>query len=339
MNQRSTSVSDLGENKLLDRIVEQLSNGRIWLGDDAAVVQAPGTNLLLSVDTVVEGIDFDLEYATGQDIGWKAIAVNVSDMAAMAGHPSYALASLTMRDDMPLDVFDGILEGLSAACAEFGLQVVGGDLSGGSEISLSISILGASGASGVLKRSGARVGQAICVTGVLGGAAAGLEVLRRGLRDTRPETGHSEAFERLAQRQLRPRPNVGAAKALAGYGASSMIDISDGLAIDLDRLLNASKKGCSITGDNIPIDEDAKLLGSALSTGVFDPRRAAILGGEDFEILCTLDVDRYEAARRAVAAEGATLTTIGVVTADERTIDGRPLAEWKEEAWEHLRSR
>jgi thiamine-monophosphate kinase len=339
MNERGASVSDLGENKLLERIVDRLTNGRIWLGDDAAVVQAPGNNLLLSVDTVVEGIDFDLDYATGQDIGWKAIAVNVSDMAAMAGHPSYALASLTMRNDMALDVFDGIIEGLSTACSEFGLQVVGGDLSGGREIALSVSILGASGASGVLKRSGARVGQAICVTGSLGGAAGGLEVLRRKLRDTRPETGHSEAFERLAQRQLRPRPNVGAAKALAGYGASSMIDISDGLAIDLDRLLEASRKGCSITGDTIPVDDDARLLGDALSTGVFDSFRAAVVGGEDFEILCTLDVDRFEAARRAVTAEGSTLTTIGVVTADDRTVDGKPLLEWKEEAWEHLRSR
>jgi thiamine-monophosphate kinase len=338
MSNDGATVSDLGENKLLERIADRLTDGHLWLGDDAAVVQSPGSNLLLSVDEVVEGLDFDLAYATGEDIGWKAIAVNVSDMAAMAGHPSFALASLTMRKDMPLAVFDGIIDGLSAASAEFGLQVVGGDLSGGNEISLSVSVLGASGASGVLKRTGARTGQAICVTGTLGAAAGGLEVLRRGLRDTRPETGHAEAFERLAQRQLRPRPRVGAAKALAGYGASSMIDISDGLAIDLDRLLDASRKGCSITGSSIPIDDDVRTLEAALTGGVFDPLRAAIVGGEDFEILCTLDVDRFEAARRAVAAEGSTLTTIGVVTAAERTIDGRPLDEWKVDAWEHLRS-
>jgi thiamine-monophosphate kinase len=333
------TVSDIGENKLLDRIAARLTGGQNWLGDDAAVVQAPSSSLLMSVDAVVEGIDFDLEYASGEDIGWKAVAVNVSDMAAMAGHPSFALASLTMRGDMPLDVFDGIIDGLSAASAEFGLQVVGGDISGGREISLSVSVLGASGASGVLKRSGARTGQAICVTGTLGAAAGGLEVLRRNLRHTRPETGHAEAFERLALRQLRPRPNVAAAKALAGYGASSMIDISDGLAIDLDRLLDASRKGCSLTGSSLPIDEDARALGDALTSGVFDPVRAALVGGEDFEILCTLDVDRFEAARRAVAAEGSTLTAIGVVTPEGRTIDGRSLDEWKEEAWEHLRSR
>jgi thiamine-monophosphate kinase len=334
----ATVVSELGENKLLERIEARLSSTGGWLGDDAAVVQAPGTNLLLSVDTVVEHFDFDLAYATGEDIGWKAVAVNVSDMAAMAGHPSYALASLTMRNDLPLDVFDGILDGISAACAEFNLEIVGGDLSGGSDIGLSVSILGASGASGVLKRSGARPGQAICVTGSLGAAAAGLEVLRRGLRGARPETGHADAFERLALRQLRPRPNVAAAKALAGYGASSMIDISDGLAIDLDRLLQASRKGCSVTSDAIPIDEDARLLGDALSGVVFDPRKAALLGGEDFEIICTIDVDRFEAARRAVAAEGSTLTSIGVVTDRDRTIDGRALDELKGEAWEHLRS-
>ena len=338
MSSSGATVSDLGENALLDRIAARLSGGN-WLGDDAAVVQAPSSNLLLSVDTVVEGIDFDLSYTTGEDVGWKAIAVNVSDMAAMAGHPSYALASLTLRPDTPMDVFDGILEGLTAAAAEFGLEVVGGDLSGGTEIGLSVSILGASGASGVLKRSGARVGQAICVTGTLGAAAAGLQVLRRGMRGSRPETGHTEAFERLALRQLRPRPNVGAAKALAGYGASAMMDISDGLAIDLDRLMVASRKGCSITSETVPVDPDALVLGDALSKDVFDPLSAALLGGEDFEILCTLDIDRFEAARRAVAAEGSALTSIGVVTPEGTTIDGTPLDAWKERAWEHLRSR
>jgi thiamine-monophosphate kinase len=333
------TVADLGENKLLERIADRLTNAHLWLGDDAAVVQSPGANLLLAVDEVVEGIDFDLAYTTGQDIGWKAIAINVSDMAAMAGHPSYALAALTMPENLPLEVFDGILDGIAEASAEFGLQVVGGDLSGGSEISLSVSVLGASGASGVLRRTGARVGQALCVTGTLGAAAAGLEVLRRGLRGTRPEAGDAEAFDRLAQRQLRPRPNVAAAKALAGYGASSMIDVSDGLAIDLDRLLDSSRKGCSITGSTIPIDPDVEVLGATLTGAVFDPLKAAMVGGEDFEILCTLDVDRFEAARRAVAAEGSSLTTIGVVTPSERLIDGRPLEVWKEEAWEHLRNR
>lgn len=332
------TVSDAGENQLLERILQRLGGGASSLGDDAAVVQAPGTNLLLSVDTVVEGLDFDLAYATGQDVGWKAVAVNVSDMAAMAGHPSYALASLTVRDNAPLEFFDGILQGLAEACEEFSLEVVGGDISGGKDIALSVSVIGASGASGVLKRTGAREGQAICVTGTLGAAAAGLEVLRRGLREQPPETGHREAFERLALRQLRPRPSVRAAKALAGYGASSMIDISDGLAIDLDRLMQASRKGCSITADKLPVDPDARLLGSALSTGVFDPAAAALIGGEDFEILCTLDVDRFEAARRAVTAEGSTLTSIGVVTRGETLIDGQPLDGWKKRSWEHLRS-
>lgn len=339
MNSNRATVSDIGENKLLARIAERLNGAEVWVGDDAAVVQAPGTNLLLAVDTIVEGLDFDLDHATGEDIGWKGIAVNVSDMAAMAGHPTYALASLTMRPDTPLDVFDGILAGLSAAGKEFGLEVVGGDLSGGREIALSVSILGASGASGVLKRSGARSGQAICVTGTLGAAAGGLEVLRRGLRGGRAETGTREAFERLALRQLRPRPNVAAAKALAGYGASAMIDISDGLAIDLDRLMDASRKGCSVTSDSLPVDPDVLVLRDALSGGVFDPLEAAIVGGEDFEILCTLDVDRFEAASRAVRAEGSTLTSIGVVTGSDRTIDERSLEEWKGKSWEHLRNR
>jgi thiamine-monophosphate kinase len=339
MSSSGATVSDLGENKLLERVEARLGGRGSWLGDDAAVIQSPGTNLLLAVDSVVENIDFDLAYSSGEDIGWRGVAVNVSDMAAMAGHPAYALASLTMRPDMPMDVFDGILQGLSDASAEFGLEMVGGDLSGGTEITLTVSILGASGASGVIKRNGARAGQAICVTGTLGGAAAGLEILRRGLREKHEASGHREAFDRLALRQLRPQPRVEAAKALAGYGASAMIDISDGLALDLDRLMTSSKKGCSITSDSVPIDPDAEVLGSALTSTVFDPLRAALVGGEDFEILCTIDIDRFEAARRAVAAEGSTLTSIGVVTDKDRVVDGKPLDELKGEAWEHLRNR
>jgi thiamine-monophosphate kinase len=337
MSSSGVTVSDLGENKLLERVEARLGARGSWLGDDAAVVQSPGSNLLLAVDAVVENVDFDLAYSSGEDIGWRGIAVNVSDMAAMAGHPSYALASLTMRPDMPVELFDGILEGLAAASAEYGLELVGGDLSGGTEIELSVSVLGASGASGVIKRNGARLGQAICVTGALGGAAAGLEVLRRGLRGS--SGANSEVFHRLAQRQLRPIARVDAAKALAGYGASAMIDISDGLALDLDRLLDSSRKGCSISSGSIPVDPDARTLGDVLTSTVFDPLRAALVGGEDFEILCTLDIDRFEAARRAVAAEGTSLTSIGVVTEKDRTIDGRDLGELKGEAWEHLRSR
>jgi thiamine-monophosphate kinase len=333
------TVSDVGENKLLERIESRFGARGSWLGDDAAVVQAPGSNLLLCVDAIVENVDFDFAWATGEDIGWKAVAVNVSDIAAMAGHPSYALASLTMRPDLPMEAFDGILEGIGAAASEFGLEMVGGDMSGGSQTTLSMSILGASGASGVLKRSGARAGQAICVTGSLGAAAAGLEVLRRDLRDAAGEPDRREAFERLALRQLRPRPNVDAAKALAGYGASAMIDVSDGLALDLDRLLQASRKGCSITSDSLPVDADARSLGDTLTGVGFDPLKAALSGGEDYEILCTLDVERFEAARRAVAAEGSSLTSIGVVTDGGRTIDGAPLDGWKEASWEHLRNR
>src|SRR5688572_1996702 len=113
MNMSRATVSDLGENKLLERIATRLDARGGWVGDDAAVVQSPGSNLLLSVDTIVESIDFDLACATGEDLGWKAVAVNVSDMAAMAGHPSFALASLEMRGDLALDLFDGILDGLS----------------------------------------------------------------------------------------------------------------------------------------------------------------------------------------------------------------------------------
>ena len=323
-------ISELREDDLVARIRARIGapdDDEVWSGDDAAVLIAPGERLVHTVDALVEGVDFDLAYCSGVDVGWKAVAVNVSDLAAMGATPSHALAALGVRDDMPLEVFDGVLDGLVAAGDRWGVRLVGGDLSSASEIWLSVSLLGAAPTKATL-RSGARPDDFIGVTGSLGGAAAGLAVLRRG-----GPSGPAE--ERLARRQLRPEARLAAGRELAA-GATAMIDVSDGLARDLGRLLRAGDCGCEIASDSIPVDADLVEIGPALG---FDPLETALTGGEDYELLLTIGETHWDEAVAAAAGAGVSLSRIGQVTDGESRIDGRALALWEERGWDHLQNR
>jgi thiamine-monophosphate kinase len=319
-------ASDLGETALVNRILDRLGpppRSEIWSGDDAAVIEAEGSQLLFTVDTLVEAVDFDRSYATGTDVGYKALAVNVSDIAAMGGRASKGVVTLTIPSDTEVGFVDDVMTGLLEGAALWGVDLVGGDLGGGGEISISVALLGTSQAEPVL-RSGARPGDAVCVTGVLGGAAGGLAVLKEG----RPR---SEADRALVERQLRPKPRLEEGSIAAGVGCSAMIDISDGFAVDLWRLLVAGKVGCEVDDDLVPLDPALMESGR-----VADPRETAIIGGEDFELLITMDDDLVDEARRRVEAAGNTLTRVGFITESGASIGGRDIDEWRSKAWEHL---
>ncbi|MDQ3962605.1 MAG: thiamine-phosphate kinase [Actinomycetota bacterium] len=311
----------------------------VWSGDDAAVVDA-GTDLVVTVDMLVEGVDFDLTWATGDDIGYKVMAVNASDIAAMGAAPRHAVATLALPPATALELVDGIAAGLALAAERFGCALVGGDISRASEISMSLTMTGVLFGKPVL-RSGARPGDALCVTGSLGGAAAGLAALRRrnvGATAVRAEIDSrsgADGLAVLAARQLRPVPRLEAAAVLAG-AATAMIDISDGLALDLARLLRASGCGCAITSEAIPIDPDLVIAASSLS---LDPLTTALTGGEDFELLVALPPDRVENAQMALDESGTPLTPIGTTTDGAETIDGAPLARFVERGWDHLQAR
>jgi thiamine-monophosphate kinase len=319
-------VSEMGETALVERIVGRIgpsSRSEIWSGDDAAVIIHEGSQLLLTIDTLVEGVDFDRSYATGADVGFKALAVNVSDIAAMGGRPSKGVVTLTVPPDTEVEFVDDLLTGLLEGAALWSVDVVGGDLGGGSEFSISVALLGAPVAEPVL-RSGARPGDAVCVTGALGGAAGGLAVLRSG-GDT------SEPDRALIERQLRPQPRLEEGSIAAAAGCSAMIDISDGFAVDLWRLVSSSKVGCEIDDSLIPVDPALMQ-----SDRVDDPLETAIIGGEDFELLFTMGDDGIAEMRRRVEAAGNTLTRVGRVTEHGASIGGRAVDEWRSKAWEHL---
>jgi len=323
-------VSDLGELGLIERITAGLGPAVAGSGDDAAVVQSPGDSLLFTTDVMVESVDFDRAYSSGADVGWKAIAINASDIAAMGGAPSHAVVGLSLPSDTRVDFVDDMVAGMSAAARRWSLTVAGGDISRAGEMAVAVAMIGVPVAERPVYRSGARPGDAIGVTGSLGGAAGGLAVLRQGLDVTEP------GLEELARRHLRPVARVAEAALLAGVPVSAMIDVSDGLAIDLWHLMDASKTGCEVDPLSIPVDP---ALAATAGTLGLDPLRTAMLGGEDFELLFTLDPGQVGAVRALLADVGTDVTVIGAVTSTERLIGDVALEELKEAGWDHLRTR
>ncbi len=241
-----------GEFAAIERIRRLLPpppDGDVWVGDDAAVVSMPGgERLLFAADCVVEGVHFDLDLVRPADVGWKALAVNVSDIAAMGGRPLQAVVTVVGAGG---DLLDELMGGLAEAAVAFGCDVVGGDLSSGSCIVVSVAITGTPGDRGAVLRSRARAGDLIYVTGPLGRSAAGLRALQAGQRTGRGD----ETVDGLIAAHRRPVARVAEGLAAAAAGATAMIDISDGLGIDLDHLATASAIGVAL--EAVPVADGA----------------------------------------------------------------------------------
>ena len=329
------TVADVGEFALIEAIRKHFPGpppGEIWSGDDAAVIRPSDEATVFTTDVLVENIDFDLGYCPPLSIGYKAMAVNASDVAAMGGRPGRAVATLSLPPTTELSLVDEIAQGLAAAGASMGVDLVGGDLSEASEISLAIAMIGWV-ESAPVTRSGAAVGDLICVSGNLGGAAGGLRVLRGGIPD------EIRGVKELVQRQLKPTPRIEEGLINAELGATSMIDISDGLLADLNHVLDASGVGCKVEPQTVPIDERLNALAGLLPSDEVDLLDLAMTGGEDFELLFTIPAVRVDDFRREYEVLGTKLTIIGEIVGNGRLIGTRNLEEWDEKGWQHLRSR
>ena len=288
----------------------------LWSGDDAALISLPAPGVIITTDVMVEGVDFDLSYCSGFDLGWKAVAVNVSDVAAMAGRPTHAVATLALQPSTPVDLVDGIGRGLAAAARRWDVAVVGGDLSAAPVTTIGLAMIGVPFHRAV-PRDGARPGDRICLTGTIGGSWGGLTLLRAGRGDDSLD---------LVERHLRPQARVDEGRVLAELGATAMIDVSDGFAVDLTRLMRASGTGCNVEPSAVPLYPGLAVLGEE------DVLRGAILGGEDFELLATLprDVDPPDG-----------VTVVGEVTEGPSLRFGDDDLEemGRERGWDHLRGR
>jgi thiamine-monophosphate kinase len=282
----------------------------VWIGDDAAVVAAPQHgSLLLAADAIVEGVHFDLDLVDVADVGWKAIAVNVSDIAAMGGRPLHALVTVVGASG---SMIEGLVRGLAEASAAYECAVVGGDLSAGPCLVVSVSIIGTAAMHRAIQRGHALPGDHLFVTGPLGRSSAGLRALRAEAR------GAGAAPPELAAAYRRPLARLAEGSAASSSGATAMIDVSDGLGIDLDRLATAS--GVGVVLDSVPVAEGAT-------------PDDALGGGEDYELVFA--APDAGAVREAFAAAGLRAPVhIGTCVSDPET---RRLGNAVLEAsgWEH----
>jgi thiamine-monophosphate kinase len=301
---------------IIERLRRRLAApaGQTWVGDDAAVVTGPTGALLLAADAVVAGVHADLALVGLDDLGWKAMVANVSDIAAMGGRPTYALVTVAgPLGDLDVDL---LYDGLTAAGEAYGCPVVGGDLSSAPTLVVTVAMTGDGGVGGPppVLRSGARPGDTLFTTGPLGSSAAGLALLRADRAREAPD---------LALAHRRPRARVAEGRAARAAGATAMIDVSDGLAADVRHLAEAS--GVGVVIEHVPVAIGVNRVSD-------DPETLALGGGEDFELVFAApDPGRVEAAF-AEAGLGRPIR-VGRCTADagERRLGdgGLPLVGWE----------
>lgn len=294
-------ISSLGEFGLIDRISKRFEKSVpstiFGIGDDAAVIDGGDEYILTSTDMLIEGPHFNLQYVPLKHLGYKAVAVNVSDIAAMNGRPEQITISLGLSNRFSVEAVDELYEGIRAACKNFNVDLVGGDTtSSPAGLVISISIIGRVAKDKITYRSGAKVNDIICVTGDVGAAFMGLQVLEREKEvflanpDMQPDI---EKYEYLVGRQLKPEARMDVIFDLdeKKIVPTSMIDVSDGIASELMHICLNSGVGVKIFEDKLPID--SQTYETAIEMNM-DPATAALNGGEDYELLFTIPQSDFE---------------------------------------------
>ena len=278
------TVAQVGENEALKRTIARLNSSEHALvgpGDDSAVISAPDGRFTVTTDTLIEGHDFKLDWSTGYDLGWKAVASNLADVAAMGAVPTALVVALSVPGSTPVTWLEHFADGLKAACLALapGCGVVGGDLAASEQVMISVAAHGSLEGREPVLRSGAQIGDIVAVAGTLGRAAAGLALLESGNRDA------VSAYDDLVNIQRRPNPPIQAGVAAAIAGATAMLDLSDGLARDAARIAKASSVTIQIDpmhlqGFEAVLEESARAIDA-------NPSDWVIGGGEDHSLLAT----------------------------------------------------
>ncbi len=319
MDQQQTEISSIGEFGLIDRLTKDLPRVNTStvksVGDDAAVLEYPDTEVLVTTDMLIEGIHFDLTYVPLKHLGYKSAAVNFSDIYAMNGTPRQITVSLGISSRFTVEHIEELYSGIRLACEIYGVDLVGGDTTASrSGLVISITCIGDAPKGGVVGRDGARDTDLICVSGDLGSAYMGLQLLERekaasaGQKEFIPKF---EGKEYLVERQLKPEPRRDIIHKLHDEGIlpTSMIDVSDGLSSELLHICKASNTGCRIYEDRIPIDYQTAVMSEELGMNLVT---AALNGGEDYELLFTVPLHYHETMQKR---EG--VNVIGHITKPE----------------------
>lgn len=301
MAEKQTEISELGEFGLIDRLTKELKviNASTCksVGDDAAVLSYPDSKVLVTTDLMLEGVHFDLTYVPLKHLGYKAVAVNLSDIYAMNGTPRQITVSLGISKRFTVEHIETLYEGMRLACEVYGVDIVGGDTTASRQgLVISITCIGDAPEDQIVYRDGAKDTDLICVSGDLGAAYMGLQVLERekvasaGQKDFEPDF---KGKEYLVERQLKPEPRRDIIEALKKKGVkpTSMMDISDGLSSELLHICKASNTGCRIYEDRIPIDYQTAVMAEEINMNLVT---AALNGGEDYELLFTVPLSKFD---------------------------------------------
>lgn len=297
----------MGEFELVERLVPFLAGAAddvpVGHGDDAAVVEVGGRWVCVTVDVLVDGVHFRRDVSSMADVGWKGVAVSVSDIAAMGARPTAAVVGLARPARLAEAEVEELYEGMDAACRRWGLRLVGGDTVSADALALSVTALGEVAPHRAVTRAGARPQDQLVVVGALGAAAAALSLLERGL----------DVPEPLLAAHRRPRALPTAGRVLAEQGASALIDVSDGLGLDLGHICAASTVRASVEATALPLADGVEEAAARLGVDVWD---LACGGGEDFALLAAVPPGRAAAAAAAAGAgEGVPAAVVGTVAA------------------------
>lgn len=341
-DEKRTEIGEIGEFGLIDRIAEKFEpkNKKTvkGIGDDTAVFDLGDKYLLTTTDMLLEGVHFDLSYMPLPHLGYKAVAVNISDIAAMNGTPTQITVNLGLSNRFSVEAVEAIYEGIKAACDEYNVDLVGGDTtSSASGLVISVTALGEVDRDKIVYRNGAMENDILCVTGDLGGAFVGLQVLEREKQeflanpDMQPKLSK---YEYVVGRQLRPKARMDIIHEFKDLGIqpTSMIDVSDGLASEAFHLCKQSGLGVAIYEDKIPIEKEAFETAAEFS---IDPNSCALNGGEDYELLFTIGQDDFEKIKNH-----SDIHTVGYMQAKKkgRTFVTRSqnVVELQAQGWRHF---
>jgi thiamine-monophosphate kinase len=296
-----TEIDTLGEFGLIEHLTqnnETVQAGTLLsIGDDAAVIDQFGRQAVISTDLLIEGIHFDLMYTPLKHLGYKAVAVNLSDIYAMMGTPTHITLSLGVSNKFSVEALDEFYEGVYAACDRYNIDLIGGDTSSSQKgFIISVTAVGEVAPGKFVTRSGAQLNDLICVSGDLGSAYLGLQLLEREKKIFLESPGVQpdlQSQDYLVGRLLKPEPRADIVEWLqeAGIMPTSMIDVSDGLSSDLLHICKKSDAGCILYEEKLPVHDDARAMATEFQVGA---AACALNGGEDYELLFTIKQEDYE---------------------------------------------
>ncbi|PJB14285.1 MAG: thiamine-phosphate kinase [Flavobacteriales bacterium CG_4_9_14_3_um_filter_32_8] len=314
-----SEIEELGEFGLIKHLTQNIklrnSSSLKGVGDDAAVIAYKNKQTVVTTDLLVEDIHFDLLYMPFKHLGYKAVTVNLSDVYAMNAHPKQITVSLALSNRISVEALEDLYDGILTACKTYGVDLVGGDTtSSKAGLIISITALGEVEKEEIVYRNGAKENDLICVSGDLGGAFMGLQLLEREKRiflETPKVQPDFLGFDYLLERQLKPEPRQDVIQMFEEIGVkpTAMIDVSDGLSSDIIHICTQSEVGCNIYENKIPLDP---LTITSAQEMNLDPIVCALNGGEDYELLFTISLDDYNKIK-----DQKRVSVIGHITADK----------------------